>query len=43
MSFAEIFEETMKARARGDKAREEELLKMHNEKVAELRAKRGKK
>ena len=41
MSFAQIFEETMKAMANKDTARVEELRKIHDEKVAKIRAKKA--
>lgn len=41
MSFAQIFEETMKAMANNDTARLEELSKIHDKKVAEIRAKKA--
>lgn len=43
MSLSQIMEETMRAMAKGDSARVEELRKMHNEKVAEIRANKNKK
>lgn len=37
MTFATIFEESMKAMAQGDRARMEELVKIQEQKIAKLR------